>query len=119
MVRLTELPLVIIFWASEECPHCVATHPRWKPIAEAYQSCLPSAKLDVADYEAAANTYRVKMLPTLMILRFGRASWRKLEGEATSEEIQAFYEHAAIGLDCALEQGEESGGDEQESVRPG
>lgn len=118
-VRLTDLPLVVIFWASNDCPHCIATDPHWRPIAESYASCLPSAKLDVADYEAAANAYRIKVLPTLMIMRFGRASWRKLEGEATSEQIAEFYQHAALGLDCALDQGDEDESDDHESARPG
>lgn len=117
-VRLTDLPLVIIFWASSECPHCIATDPLWRPIAESYASCLPSAKLDVEDYKAAADAYRIKVLPTMMILRYGRASWRKLEGEATSEQIAEFYAHAAVGLDCALDQGEDES-EGNESARPG
>jgi thioredoxin-like negative regulator of GroEL len=120
MVRLIDLPLVVIFWSSSECEHCQATYPVWKPIAESYSSCLPSARLDVADYEEAANAYRIKMLPTIMILRYGRASYKKIQGEATSEQIAELYAHAAIGLDCALDQGGgEESDDDTESARPG
>ena len=101
-VKLIELPLVVIFWSQEGCPHCETTRPRWEEIAQQWSSCIPSARLRVEEYEEAATTYHVRSLPTLMILRFGRASWRKLEGEATSEEIQRFYEAAAVGMDCAI-----------------
>ena len=101
-IRVTDHPLVVVLWTQEGCDACESTVGPWTEIAGRYQSCLPSIQVDCGNHASAANAYRIKATPTIMVLRWGRASYRRLEGEVTAAEIEAFYQQAAVGLDCAL-----------------
>ena len=101
-MRLIEYPTIVILWTQEGCEHCEATLPLWRKVAERYASCLPSARLEVDQYEGAANQYHIRMLPTIMTLRWGRSGLRRLQGQSTLAEIEAFYQGSMMGLDCQL-----------------
>lgn len=101
-MRLTDYPLIVIMWTQEGCAHCEETLPRWRAVAERYAQCLPSVRLEVGEYAAAADLHRIKMLPTVMTMRNGRGGLRRLEGEQDAAAIEHFYALAAMGLDCQL-----------------
>lgn len=101
-MKFIDYPVIIVVWTQEGCPACEEFLPVWRPIAEAWQNCVPSVAVKCDDYKIAADYYRVQNTPTAMIMRYGRPSWKKLQGAVTAEEIKAFYETAAVGMDCQL-----------------
>lgn len=101
-MRITDLPVVVVLWTQEGCGACESVLDAWREIAAKYQQCLPSIRVDCDSHDAAAQGYRVAMTPTFHIMRYGRASFRKLEGAASPAEIEAFYQQAMYGLDCKI-----------------
>jgi thioredoxin-like negative regulator of GroEL len=101
-MRLNDYPTLVTLWTQEGCEHCETTLPAWRKVAAKYASCLPSARMEVTRWEREANHYRIKLLPTLMTLRWGRSGLRRLEGALTLAEIEAFYVGSMMGLDCQL-----------------
>lgn len=101
-MRFIDYPAIVVVWTQDGCPACEEFLPRWRPVAQQYQGCLPSVAVNCTEYKMAADYYRISDTPTVMVLRYGRASWRKLHGAVTPDEIAAFYQYAAMGLDCQI-----------------
>lgn len=99
-----QYPAIVVCWKQEGCPACEAFSPVFRAIAKRYESCLPSALLDASDGAVAAwsDAYRVRHTPTVMVIRHGRPSIRRLEGAVSPEQLELFYAYAARGLECPL-----------------
>lgn len=101
-MRFIDYPAIVVVWTQEGCGACEAFLPPWREIAAQYASCLPSIAVNCDEYRQAADYYRIRETPTVMVLRYGRPSWRQIKGTATPEEIAAYYQYATMGLDCQL-----------------
>lgn len=101
-MRFIDYPVLIVVWTQAGCEACEEFAPAWRAVASRWASCVPSVAVDCARYKTAADLYRVQETPTTMILRYGRASWRRLRGAVTQQEIEQFYQAASVGLDCQL-----------------
>lgn len=97
-------PAIVVCWRQEGCPACEQFSPVFRAIAKRYERCIPSALIDCTDGPLAtwSDAYRVRHTPTVMVIRHGRPSLRRLEGAVPPEQLELFYAYAVRGLECHL-----------------
>lgn len=100
--RIQEMPVAVVVWTMQGCPACDQFKPRILQAAQKYASCLPTIIADVDRFPGAADHFRVNATPTTMILRYGKRTFRHLQGNAPDAEIESLFQAAMWGLDCQL-----------------
>ncbi len=94
-VLQTKLPLVLAFWSSAQLlpPLIEATLSR---SASQYASKLLIAKVDGSSESNLRQRYQVQALPTLVMIKNGKAE-TALNGQITSSELQSWLDYLAMG----------------------
>lgn len=101
-MKLIDYPILVVVWGQDGCPACAEYVPHFRRVATKYASCVPSVVIDAANFERAADHYRVRETPTTMISRYGRRSLYSIVGDAPESEIEQLFQYAMHGLDCKL-----------------
>lgn len=96
------MPVAVICWTQEGCPACEDYLPKFLKVAERYSRCLPIIVADVNQYGHAANEFRVESTPTTVISRYGRRSFRFIDGDAPEHVIENLFYSATMGMDCQV-----------------
>ena len=68
-------PVLVDFWA-EWCGPCRRVTPIVEELADQYDGRLKVAKVNIDEYQAAANRLGVQSIPTLVIFRDGQMAER-------------------------------------------
>lgn len=71
LVRLADRPVVIDFWA-EWCGPCKAFAPTFKAAAKELAGRYIFAKLDTENHPSAAQAFRIRGIPTLVVFKNGQ-----------------------------------------------
>lgn len=101
-MKIIDYPVIIVVWSQEGCPGCGTYVPKFKRVAPKYQKCIPSIVADAERFGNAADHYRIKVTPTTLILRYGRPSLYRIEGDAEPTVIEELFQRAMVGMDCPL-----------------
>ncbi len=72
MVLASPVPVLVDFWAVW-CPPCRMMEPSLDAIAREKEGELRVVKVNVDDAQALAQRFKIRALPTLMLVREGRA----------------------------------------------
>jgi thioredoxin-like negative regulator of GroEL len=97
-----QYPALVVCWKQQECPACAAFVGKFRQTAQRYSRCIPSAILDCHEHDQLSDAYRVRHTPTVMVIRYGRPSLRRIEGDRPLSDLEIFYAYAARGMECAL-----------------
>lgn len=94
LVRRTEEPLVLDFWASwcTPCRHVAAGLEQHRA---SFQGRLQFARIDIDASPDLAETYDIGHVPTLLVLHQGQEVTRR-DGLFTTEELASFLEDAVL-----------------------
>lgn len=85
-VLLSPKPVLVDFWAAW-CGPCRAISPILESLAEDYGDRLTVAKVDVDANEALAREYRIRSIPTVMLVADGEIR-RMLVGARSAQEYR-------------------------------
>jgi thioredoxin 1 len=72
-VLQSDIPVLVDFWA-EWCGPCRAIGPTIEALAEEYQGRLKVAKLNVDESPETSQFFRVRSIPTLILIKDGKIS---------------------------------------------
>ena len=81
----SEKPVLVDFFATW-CGPCQMLGPILKEVKESLGDRVSIIKIDVDKNQAAANHYRVRGVPTMMLFQNGKQLWRQ-SGVLSKEEI--------------------------------
>jgi thioredoxin 1 len=70
------LPVVLVFWRSDNCVPCAELAPVLDRLAREHSGRLLVAKVDVVDNPALARRYEVAQLPSLIVVQNGQVVGR-------------------------------------------
>jgi thioredoxin 1 len=107
LVRLSELPILVDFWA-EWCGPCRTVSPAIERLAREYAGRILTVKLNVDRKPAVAQAYEIQGIPTIMLF------WR---GEPRMR-LTGAYPYEAI-VQNLLENWPEEAGQAAEDARQG
>ena len=100
--RIHELPCAVICWTQEGCPACESYLPKFLAVAEKYKQCLPVLVVDVNLAPGAADAFGVQGTPLTVISRWGKRSFRFIDGDSSEQLIENLFFQATRGLDCPV-----------------
>ena len=87
-LRSSRQPVVMDFWASW-CGPCIMMSDTIDMLAQAYQEKLIFAKVEVTFNQRIANEFKVKSLPTILIIQDGKEVKRHV-GALSAEALDRF-----------------------------
>ncbi len=93
-VELSELPVLVDFWAPW-CAPCRMLTPTIDAIAEEYSGKVRVGKMNTQDNQGIATRYQVSGLPTMILFKGGEIIDRKM-GVPSKEMIAAWLEEKAL-----------------------
>ncbi|MBQ8673624.1 MAG: thioredoxin [Bacteroides sp.] len=85
-------PVLVDFFATW-CGPCKAMHPVLEDVKAAMGNRLHLVKVDVDNFDVLAETYRIQMVPTLILFRKGEVLWRH-SGVISGKELRGVLEEA-------------------------
>ena len=90
-VLQSEKPVLVDFWASW-CGPCMMLAPTVAEIAEEYSDKVKVVKINVDEAESLALSFGIESIPTLMVLKDGKAVNTAVGGRS-KEQIVAMFEN--------------------------
>ncbi len=95
--------MLVVVWTQDGCPACEEYHPTFVSAAAHYQNCVPSVVVKADEWSAEADRYFISGTPTTTLLRYGRRTFHTLNGPATAEQIDHYFQVAMrLVRDCQL-----------------
>lgn len=91
-----DLPVIIDFHA-EWCGPCKMMAPMMEKIKDEYDDKIKIYKIDIDKNRTLAEKYQIQAVPTLMIFRKGKLSWR-VSGVPGMSELKREIDVAAGNL---------------------
>jgi thioredoxin-like negative regulator of GroEL len=88
-VHIDISPVLVILFGMPGCEHCDAFVPRFRAAAARHPEVTAYA-VDSSVQEDAANRYKVRVLPTTVVLSFGRQVER-IEGAKSEREAERLF----------------------------
>ncbi len=85
-------PVALDFYQAT-CPPCRALEPMLGRVAERYASRLPVYRVDIERDMPVAESFGVKSIPTVLILRNGQEAER-LDGLISESDLSAAFDRA-------------------------
>jgi len=85
-VMKSSTPVLVDFWAPW-CQPCLRLGPTIDAIAEQYKDKVKVGKLNIDEHSAAAMTYRVQSIPTVLLFKDG-AVQKQYVGLVAKAEIE-------------------------------
>jgi len=83
------LPVVLVFWRSDNCAPCAELAPVLDRLARDHSGRLLVAKVDIADNPDLARRYEVTQLPSLIVVQNGQVAGRA-DGAAAQAALDAW-----------------------------
>src|SRR5690606_15384690 len=87
-------PVLVDFYATW-CGPCQTMQPILQDAARQMEEKVKIIKVDVDKNPAAANSYQVKGVPTLILFRNGKILWRQSGVVSTSQLLQVIHQAIA------------------------
>ena len=95
----SEAPSVVYFY-SEDCPHCKAFDPIFERMAESYKDKLKFVKVFRQQNRALAEKYNIRNSPTVLFIKNGAEFCSRLNGYIGKPELRQSIENV-IGESCS------------------
>ena len=67
-----EKPVLVDFWAPW-CSYCRRISPAYNAIAQKFEGQLEIVKVNIDEYPALAQQYKIEVIPTLMLFKGGKS----------------------------------------------
>lgn len=83
---------LVDFWA-EWCGPCRALGPTIEAIADEYQGKVRVAKLNVDENPAAAQAFRIRSIPTVVLVKDGQVLDQMLGAQSKDAYVRAIQQH--------------------------
>ena len=83
----SEIPVLVYFY-SEDCPHCAAVSPIYDRMAEAFNQRMKFVKVFRQQNRQLAEKYNIKSSPTLLFFKNGQEVCSRLNGYITKPELR-------------------------------
>jgi thioredoxin 1 len=90
----SQQPVLVDFWATW-CPPCRAIAPSVEAVAQEYANRARVVKVNVDDNPELASRYKIKGIPTLVLIKRGEEQDR-IVGAAPKEEIARLIERHLV-----------------------
>ena len=84
---------LVDFWA-EWCGPCRALGPTIEAIADEYQGKVRVAKLNVDENPAAAQAFRIRSIPTVVLVKNGQVLDQLLGAQSKDAYVRAIQQHS-------------------------
>lgn len=91
-VDLESYPAIILLFGMRGCPACSDFLPVFREASQDHPD-VPALAVDCGRQPDAADYFRVRVTPTTVLLRWGRAI-RRLEGEGTRANAERLFAQA-------------------------
>lgn len=88
----SEQPVLVDFFA-EWCGPCKVMIPILKEVAEQVQGKAKIIKIDVDKNQQAANVYKVRGVPTLILFKNGKQVWRQSGVVQANELVNLIHQN--------------------------
>jgi len=72
-VLKSDVPVLVDFWASW-CMPCLKIAPIVEELSKKYNGKMKFGKVNVENYQAVAQTYGIRSIPTLLIFKDGQVA---------------------------------------------
>jgi len=84
---------VLVDFSAEWCGPCKMMPPILKQVKDAMGDKVTIIKIDIDKNPAAANAYKVQIVPTLMIFKNSQAKWRQSGVMQANELLRIIQQH--------------------------
>lgn len=84
-------PVVLVEFYATWCPHCRHMMPVVDQLKDLVGDSVPVIQLDIDENEESANDAQVNSVPTFIVYRDGRETWRhsgEIDGQALLAHLQ-------------------------------
>ena len=84
-------PVVLVEFYATWCPHCRHMMPVVDQLKKLVGDSVPVIQLDIDENEESANDAQVNSVPTFIVYRDGRETWRhsgEIDGQALLAHLQ-------------------------------